>query len=124
MSEEYKTVCNYCFRGTWYETESSCKRTISVFCHCCGQSTGKYRPCPGTLKIIDSSDLDPRFTRFYQNRERVEVNYDWGEKERFYVGKSTGWKPVYLAIKKRDSTGGEAILSRAITEIRPLSAYR
>jgi len=76
------------------------------------------------LKVIDISDLDPRLTRFYANRQRIEVTYEWGEKERFYVGKSTGWKPVYLALKKRSSTGGMAIPSDAIKDIRQLGINR
>jgi hypothetical protein len=57
---------------------------------------------------IDTSRLDPIFTPYYQSGERVEVTWkpgfeDYGgygsrtegHKARFYVGKSTGWKPIY-----------------------------
>lgn len=124
MSGDYKTVCDTCFQGTWYETEQPCKRTVPIFCTSCRQPTGKYRPCKGALRVIDRNELDPRFTRFYINQERVEVTYEWGEKDRFYVGKSTGWKPIYLALPKRNSSGGTGILSSAIKEIHPLGKYR
>lgn len=37
---------------------------------------------------------------------RVEVVTTYGETRRFYVGKSTGWQPCHLEIKRRDSLGG------------------
>ena len=40
--------------------------------------------------------------------KRVEVTQD-GQKERFWVGKSTGWCPTLLRIKTRRSMGGDAI---------------
>lgn len=39
-------------------------------------------------------------------RRRVEVVTPSGERSRFIVGKSTGWMPCHLEIKRRDSTGG------------------
>lgn len=38
--------------------------------------------------------------------KRVEVITPNGEKSRFYVGKSTGWCPIHLEIKQRNSSGG------------------
>lgn len=43
--------------------------------------------------------------------KRVEVVYTWGEKERFYVGQSTGHIPCNLVIKKSNSTGGISCMS-------------
>jgi hypothetical protein len=39
---------------------------------------------------------------------RVEVIGPNGYKERFTVGRSTGWMPIHLAIARRDSAGGPA----------------
>ena len=39
-------------------------------------------------------------------RKRVEVTLPGGEKSRFIVGKSSGWMPCHLEIKRRDSIGG------------------
>jgi hypothetical protein len=41
--------------------------------------------------------------------KRVEVVDKYGEKRRFYVGKSTGWMPVHLEIATRRSSGGGAV---------------
>lgn len=37
---------------------------------------------------------------------RVEVVTSYGEKRRFWVGKSTGWKPCHLEILTTRSMGG------------------
>ena len=89
-----------------------------------------------TGKKMDYSKLDERFSRYYESGERVEVewkegfedftgygNRTNGKKARFYVGKSTGWKPVYLQILKRNSFGGSAILSKAVKSVKSLGIY-
>lgn len=43
--------------------------------------------------------------------KRVEVVYIWGDTERFYVGRSTGWIPCHLEIKRCDSHGGGSVMS-------------
>ena len=43
--------------------------------------------------------------------KRVEVVYTSGEKERFYVGRSTGCIPCHLVIKKINSIGGASVTS-------------
>ncbi len=37
---------------------------------------------------------------------RVEVVDVIGHRRRFIVGRSTGWRPCHLEIKRRDSSGG------------------
>ena len=108
MSEEYKTVCDKCGGKTWYETEQPCQRTISRGCETCGshEFVSKQEKCTGTLRVISNENLDERLTPFYKSGERVEVIEPDGTKNRFWVGKSTGWKPCYLEIKRRDSYGG------------------
>lgn len=86
---------------------------------------------------MDFSALDERFTKYYESKERVEVTWkpgfeDFtgygcrtdGKKARFYVGKSTGWVPIYLQILRRDSFGGSALLSSAVKSVRGLNIYR
>lgn len=84
----------------------------------------------------DLSDLDERFTPFYESGERIEVEWEEGYElnmgytrengrfSRFYVGRSTGWRPIYLMILRRDSTGGEGILSSAVRSVRGVGIYR
>ena len=54
--------------------------------------------------------------------KRVEVVSSWGEKMRFYVGKSTGWMPIHLAIARRDSTGGGGVVGQPFQSVRVLYA--
>lgn len=49
--------------------------------------------------------------------ERVECDY-YGERVRFYIGKSTGWMPAHLRIRTRRSSGGEALSASAISNVR------
>lgn len=53
------------------------------------------------------ADLTPELTGLEQ--QRVEVTFPNGEKNRFYVGKSTGWMPCHLEIKRVNSSGGGAV---------------
>ena len=82
----------------------------------------------------DFSELDERFTKYYNSGQRVEVEWldgfeDYsgyggrtnGKKARFTVGKSTGWKPIYLQIYSKRSTGGQAILSSAVKSIKAIN---
>lgn len=50
--------------------------------------------------------LTPQLTGLEGHRVEVETTY--GEKRRFIVGKSMGWMPCHLEIKRRDSSGGMA----------------
>lgn len=51
---------------------------------------------------------------------RVEVVDRFGERRRFYVGKSTGWIRIHLEVARRDSSGGFA----ADREYRSVSIIR
>lgn len=125
MKDEYTTICDTCYRGTWYEEVQPCKRMISHGCPNCGshQYISEETPCTGTLRIIDRSGLDNRFKQFFDSGERIEVTYDWGEKERFYVRRSTDWKPCWIALKKRNSYGGGALLQDSIVDIKPIGVF-
>ncbi len=54
-----------------------------------------------------NGELEPQLTGL--ENKRVEVTYDDGRTERFWVGKSSGWMPCHLEVKRRDSSGGCAV---------------
>jgi hypothetical protein len=128
-NKDFTTICDKCYRKTWYEDEQQCHCSYleTKTCNECGHTetldNAKEVRCTGTLRKIDNSELDSRFTPYYERGERVEVIYKDGLKERFYIGKSTGWKPVYLTLARADSIGGGALLSDSITHVRGLSKY-
>ncbi|REJ65662.1 MAG: hypothetical protein DWQ31_17125 [Planctomycetota bacterium] len=72
----------------------------------CNHETGKR--CP--------AELTPQL-RGLEGR-RVEVVDKYGDKRRFWVGKSTGWLPVHLEIKRRDSSGGCAVTGAPFQSVR------
>ena len=52
---------------------------------------------------------------------RVEVVDRYGERRRFWVGKSTGWMPCHLEMTRINSSGGPAVSGapfRSVTIIR------
>ena len=55
-------------------------------------------------KLRDLSELSPQLIGL--EGWRVEVVTTYGEKRRFIVGKSTGWRPIHLEVHNRRSTGG------------------
>jgi hypothetical protein len=56
--------------------------------------------------------------------KRVEVVDCYGEKRRFYVGKSTGFIPIHLEILKSNSTGGGGVTGTPFKSIRVLDKRR
>jgi len=50
--------------------------------------------------------------------KRVEVVDKWGEKRRFTVGKSTGWVPIHIEKKQKNSTGGPAVMGAPFKSLR------
>lgn len=126
MNDTYKTICDKCNKKTWYETEQPCKMSYTRGCENCGshEFVSHERKCTGTLRVISSENLDPRLTHYYERGERVEVIEKDGTKNRFWVGKSTGWKPCYLEIKKRNSYGGEMAYIPEDGKIRGLGIYK
>lgn len=55
-------------------------------------------------ELTDNSGLTPQL-KGYEGC-RVEVIDANRERRRFYVGKSSGWRPCHLEIHRVDSTGG------------------
>lgn len=52
----------------------------------------------------DLSDLSPQLVGL--EGWRVEVVSNYGEKRRFIVGRSTGWQPIHIELKNKNSSGG------------------
>jgi hypothetical protein len=55
-------------------------------------------------RLRDNSGLTPQLVGL--EGWRVEVETTYGEKRRFIVGRSTGWRPCHLEIANRRSSGG------------------
>jgi len=57
---------------------------------------------------------DRQYEAWKEERTRIERIDTDGTRERFYIGKSTGWVPCYLEIKRRDSSGGGKLYEKGI----------
>lgn len=81
-----------------------------------------------TKQFYNERTYDNELEQLKNNRHRVNITYtfDRGNQEqtRCYIGKSTGWIPCYLEIKKSNSMGGCALLSNYITKIEVLNKTR
>lgn len=55
---------------------------------------------------------------------RVEVIDAHGDRRRFWVGKSTGWRPCHLEIKTRRSMGGMAVYGAPFKSVRVVEESR
>lgn len=76
------------------------------------KATGKQCPIELTAQLVG---LEGR---------RVEVMTPDGHKSRFWVGRSTGWRPCHLEIKTRASIGGCAAYVPEGSRVRVVEASR
>tara|TARA_R110000868_G_scaffold375749_1_gene640424 strand:+ start:1170 stop:1613 length:444 start_codon:yes stop_codon:yes gene_type:complete len=68
------------------------------------------------------SELIPEFIG--KEGQRVEIVTSSGNTERYYIGKSTGFIPCHLEIKRNDSTGGSAVWGYPFQSIKFLGVTR
>lgn len=69
-------------------------------------NTWKTLPETERAKLRDLSGLSVQLRGL--EGARVEVVTTYGERRRFWVGRSTGWRPCHLEVKTTRSMGGEA----------------
>lgn len=62
-------------------------------------------------KRFDDSDLVHKFIPFYESGQRIEVDFGYGTIKRGTVGMTTGWRPVFLLMLRKDSVGSSWTLS-------------
>ena len=65
-----------------------------------------------TEKFYKELTYDSTIEHWKLRHYRIERKESDGYKERFYIGRSTGWIPIYLEIKRNDSTGGTALWNK------------
>lgn len=65
---------------------------------------------------VSKSELIPEFIG--KEGKRVEVITSYGTTERYYIGKSIGFIPCHLEIKKSNSTGGTPVTGYPFKSIR------
>ena len=107
----YKTICDRCSQGTWYDSERPCTRYYFAHCPTCGQTIDKTKPCGGTLRVIDHSDLAAAFRPYYTSGRRIKVRMADGEELTGTVSRTTGWRPSYMLMRRSSDSGSSYLLS-------------
>ena len=130
--DEYTAVCNRCGTQTFFTTEGPCTNAFPARCRCCGQidENKPYVKCGGTRKLIDRSGLAPQFHEFYRRgsginagrRIIVRMGYStppWSGRKSWdddpievsgTVGRTGGWKPSYMLLRRSDSMGSSDLV--------------
>lgn len=73
---------------------------------------------------FDPSALSKKFIPFYESGQRIEVKTPWGKLERGYVGVTTGWKPSFLLVHRRNDRGSSTLLSDEYEIVKTLPLFR
>jgi hypothetical protein len=71
---------------------------------------------------FDPSDLALHFVKYYESGERIEIKTAYGEVKRGRIGITTGWKPVFLLMSRRNTIGSSETLSRHDKVLRTICA--
>lgn len=59
---------------------------------------------------FDSSDLAPQFLPFYPRQQRIKVRSPYGEEITGLVGKTTGWRPSFLLMRRANAISSSTLL--------------
>jgi hypothetical protein len=71
---------------------------------------------------FDASSLDERFIPYFNSGRRIEVSLDIFGVKRGTVGVTTGWRPVFLLILTKRSTGSHITLGAKDIIVREVGA--
>lgn len=110
----YTSICDKCHQKGWHEKPTKCTRQYSKHCECCNQSIDGMEKCTGTNILIDYSNISKQFIPYYENGQRIKVQYTYGKDKEVKsgtVGMTTGWKPVFILMLRSNSTGSSYILT-------------
>ncbi len=108
---EYTSICDRCYRGTWFPGGDPCRMSRPIHCGECHQVKGDG-PCGGTLRAMDTSGLAPAFAPYYKNGVRIRVTDPaTGFTRTGTVGRTMGWKPSYMLMHRSSSRGSWDLLT-------------
>jgi len=112
MKNEYKTQCDKCGGGTWYDKEQQCQRWFVDKTRCNLGHWHEDEPrhetrCVGTLRVIDYTNIRTYLTI----GERYTFQDNAGVVKRFTLGRTTGIKPRLLLLHNSRSTGSDLLVN-------------
>lgn len=71
-------------------------------------------------KKFNSSNLNKDFIRYYENQERIEVDFGY-EVKRGRIGITTGWKPSFLLMLTKGSIGSSHLINNKCKVLKIVS---
>jgi hypothetical protein len=60
---------------------------------------------------FDASDLNQDFVKHFESGNRIEVDFGY-ETKRGTIGITTGWKPVFLLMLRKNSSGSSYTIGK------------
>jgi len=57
-------------------------------------------------------ELAKQFVPYFESGERIKVKFSYGEEKTGTVGITTGWKPIFILMLTKRSTGSSWTLSK------------
>jgi hypothetical protein len=75
---------------------------------------------------FDSSDLAPQFVAVFNSGSRIRVRFSSGEVLSGTVGATSGWKPAFLLMLTKRSTGSSWVLGKRdkiVPNTTPIKRY-
>lgn len=61
---------------------------------------------------FDTSDLNKEFIPYFESGKRITVKFSHGEIKRGTIGISSGWKPIFLLMLTKRSSGSSYIIGK------------
>lgn len=110
---EKTSICNVCYQKGWHTEPEPCVRKYSENCEHCGQNLPdrEMKTCKGMNVMIDYSKCATKFIPYYENQQRIKVDVIGMGIKSGTVGKTIGWKPVFILMLRSNSTGSSIILT-------------
>jgi len=62
-------------------------------------------------KRFDASELSGQFVPYFKTNYRIKVKMRWGDVLTGRVGVTSGWKPVFLLMRRRSDLGSSIVLT-------------
>lgn len=101
--DNHTSMCDRCGAKGYHEKPGPCLRKYPNRCKECDQCVSGMRDCGGTNVMIDYSDIARAFVSAYESGRRITVRFSTGEEKRGTVSKTTGRKPVFILMPRKNS---------------------
>ena len=113
----FTSVCDTCYQKGWHTKPEKCVRKYSKTCECCHQTVNGMQQCTGTNIMRDYSNIATQFASYYGKDIRIKVGF-CDKKGKVYeiktgtVSMTTGWKPSFMLMLRKNSRGSSHLLSK------------